>query len=108
MQAGDLGQVYYLYGLRTTGAGAPEENAVEFGPHTCRWAILLGEARCRGATGIVTSRGCQDCVLNMEFASGVLAHVQFVGHPHKSASHGRAPKECHFDDMEPRENCASR
>lgn len=112
LQRGELGKVFYLYSLRVNlGQVRQDENALwSFGPHDVSVALyLLGEAPVRVAAHgkSYLQPGIEDVVfLTMEFASGVLAHVQMSWlDPHK----GRkltvvgAKKMVVFDDMEPRE-----
>lgn len=112
VQAGDLGRVYYLYGLRVNlGQVRADENALwSFGPHDVSVALyLLGESPTR-----VAAQGrsylqphVEDVVfLTMEFASGVLAHVQLSWldpHKERKLTVVGARKMVVFDDMEPRE-----
>jgi predicted dehydrogenase len=112
VQGGELGKVYYLYGLRVNlGQVRADENALwSFGPHDVSVALfLLGEVPVR-----VAAQGrsylqpqVEDVVfLTMEFASGVLAHVQLSWlDPHKERrlTVVGARKMVVFDDMEPRE-----
>jgi predicted dehydrogenase len=78
----DLGDVYYLYSQRVNlGQVRPDENALwSFGPHDISVALeLLGEAPVRvSAIGkSYLQPGIEDVVfMTMEFASGVMAHVQ--------------------------------
>jgi predicted dehydrogenase len=112
VQGGELGQVYYLYGLRVNlGQVRADENALwSFGPHDVSVAIaLLGEAPARVAAHghCYLQPGIEDVVfLTMEFGSGVLAHVQLSWlDPHKERrlTVVGARKMVVFDDMEPRE-----
>jgi len=112
MQAGDLGQVYYLYGLRVNlGQVRADENALwSFGPHDVSVALfLLGEAPVRvSAHGhCYLQKDVEDVVfLTMEFASGVLAHVQLSWldpHKERKLTVVGSKKMVTFDDMEPRE-----
>src|SRR5437660_10717916 len=112
MQAGDLGQVYYLYGLRVNlGQVRADENALwSFGPHDVSVALfLLGEAPVRVAAHghCYLQKDVEDVVfLTMEFASGVLAHVQLSWldpHKERKLTVVGAKKMVVFDDMEPRE-----
>ena len=112
MQGGELGKVFYLYGLRVNlGQVRQDENALwSFGPHDVSVALhLLGEAPTR-----VAAQGksylqpkIEDVVfLTMEFASGVLAHVQLSWldpHKERKLTVVGAKKMVVFDDMEPRE-----
>ncbi len=112
VQNGDLGRVFYLYSLRVNlGQVRKDENALwSFGPHDVSVALyLLGEPPVRVAAHgkSYLQPAIEDVVfLTMEFATGVLAHVQMSWlDPHK----GRkltvvgAKKMVVFDDMEPRE-----
>jgi len=112
MQGGELGKVFYLYGLRVNlGQVRQDENALwSFGPHDVSVALhLLGETPTR-----VAAQGksylqpkIEDVVfLTMEFASGVLAHVQLSWldpHKERKLTVVGAKKMVVFDDMEPRE-----
>src|SRR3989441_3092279 len=112
VQGGELGRVYYLYGLRVNlGQVRADENALwSFGPHDVSVALyLLAEAPTR-----VAAQGrsylqpkVEDVVfLTMEFASGVLAHVQLSWldpHKERKLTVVGAKKMVVFDDMEPRE-----
>jgi len=112
IQAGELGTLYYLYGLRVNlGQVRADENALwSFGPHDVSVALyLLGETPTRVAAQgrSYLQPGVEDVVfLTMEFASGVLAHVQMSWlDPHKERrlTVVGARKMVVFDDMEPRE-----
>ena len=112
VQSGDLGRLYYLYGLRVNlGQVRADENALwSFGPHDVSVALyLLAEAPTR-----VAAQGrsylqpkVEDVVfLTMEFASGVLAHVQLSWldpHKERKLTVVGAKQMVVFDDMEPRE-----
>ncbi len=112
VQGGELGTVYYLYGLRVNlGQIRADENALwSFGPHDVSVALeLLGEMPVR-----VTAQGrcylqpkVEDVVfVTMEFASGVLAHIQLSWldpHKERKLTVVGAKKMVVFDDMEPRE-----
>src|SRR5213592_1649152 len=112
VQGGELGRIYYLYGLRVNlGQVRADENALwSFGPHDVSVALyLLGELPQR-----VAAQGrsylqpqVEDVVfLTMEFASGVLAHVQLSWldpHKERKLTVVGAKKMVVFDDMEPRE-----
>ena len=112
IEAGELGRVYYLYSQRVNlGQVRPDENALwSFGPHDVSVALeLLGEAPTR-----VTAHGksylqpgVEDVVfMTMEFASGVMAHVQMSWlDPHKERrlTVVGADKMVVFDDMQARE-----
>ncbi|HKI96519.1 MAG TPA: Gfo/Idh/MocA family oxidoreductase [Gemmatimonadales bacterium] len=110
--AGELGTPYYLYSQRVNlGQVRPDENALwSFGPHDISVALyLLGESPVR-----VTAHGhsylqpgIEDVVfLTMEFASGVMAHVQMSWlDPHKERrlTVVGSRRMAVFDDMQPRE-----
>ena len=112
IEAGDLGEVYYLYSQRVNlGQIRPDENALwSFGPHDVSVALeLLGAAPVR-----VTAHGksylqpdIEDVVfMTMEFASGVIAHVQMSWlDPRKERrlTVVGSQKMVVLDDMEPRE-----
>ncbi|HXV90125.1 MAG TPA: Gfo/Idh/MocA family oxidoreductase [Gemmatimonadales bacterium] len=109
---GELGQVFYLYSLRVNlGQVRADENALwSFGPHDVSVALyLLGEAPTRVAAQgrSYIQAGIEDVVfLSMEFASGVLAHVQMSWlDPHKERrlTVVGSRRMVEFDDMEPRE-----
>jgi predicted dehydrogenase len=112
VQSGDLGRVYYLYGLRVNlGQVRADENALwSFGPHDVSVALyLLGEAPVRvAAHGKSYLQPCVEDVvfLTMEFGSGVLAHVQLSWldpHKERKLTVVGANKMAVFDDMEARE-----
>ena len=112
VQGGDLGRVYYLYGLRVNlGQVRADENALwSFGPHDVSGALsLLDEVPVTVAAHgkSYLQPGVEDVVfLTMEFASGVLAHVQLSWlDPHKARKLTvvGARKMVVFDDMEARE-----
>ncbi len=112
VQGGDLGRVYYLYGLRVNlGQVRADENALwSFGPHDVSVALyLLGEAPVTVAAHgkSYLQPGVEDVVfLTMEFASGVLAHVQLSWldpHKERKLTVVGARKMVVFDDMEARE-----
>ena len=112
IEAGELGDLYYLYSQRVNlGQVRPDENALwSFGPHDVSVALeLLGQAPTR-----VTAHGksylqpgVEDVVfMTMEFASGVMAHVQLSWlDPHKERrlTVVGSDKMVVFDDMQPRE-----
>ena len=112
VQGGELGRIYYLYGLRVNlGQVRADENALwSFGPHDVSVALyLLGEEPVR-----VTAQGrsylqpkVEDVVfLTMEFASGVLAHIQLSWldpHKERKLTVVGAKQMVVFDDMEARE-----
>jgi predicted dehydrogenase len=112
VQGGELGKIFYLYGLRVNlGQVRQDENALwSFGPHDVSVALhVLGDLPVR-----VAAQGksylqpkIEDVVfLTMEFASGVLAHVQLSWlDPHKvrRLTVVGAKQMVVFDDMEPRE-----
>jgi predicted dehydrogenase len=112
VQGGDLGRVYYLYGLRVNlGQVRADENALwSFGPHDVSVALyLLGEVPVTVAAHgkSYLQPGVEDVVfLTMEFASGVLAHVQLSWldpHKERKLTVVGAKKMVVFDDMEARE-----
>ena len=112
IRAGELGQVFYLYSLRVNlGQVRVDENALwSFGPHDVSVALfLLGEAPVRVAAQgrSYLQAGIEDVVfLSMEFASGVLAHVQMSWldpHKERKLTVVGSRKMVEFDDMEPRE-----
>ena len=112
VQAGELGRVFYLYGLRVNlGQVRKDENALwSFGPHDVSVALyLLGEQPVRVAAHgkSYLQPAIEDVVfLTMEFASGVLAHVQLSWldpHKERKLTVVGAKKMVVFDDMEPRE-----
>lgn len=109
---GELGTLFYLYGLRVNlGQVRADENALwSFGPHDVSVALYL----LRDAPVRVAAQGrsylqpkVEDVVfLTMEFASGVLAHVQLSWldpHKERKLTVVGARKMVVFDDMEPRE-----
>ena len=110
--AGDLGDIYYLYSQRVNlGQVRPDENALwSFGPHDIAVATYLLAAEpvrvaAHGHSYIQT--GIEDVVfLTMEFASGVMAHVQMSWlDPHKERrlTVVGSRRMVVFDDMQPRE-----
>ncbi|HTR22243.1 MAG TPA: Gfo/Idh/MocA family oxidoreductase [Gemmatimonadales bacterium] len=112
VQKGDLGSLYYLYGLRVNlGQVRADENALwSFGPHDVSVALhLLDAAPVRvSATGhAYLQPGVEDVVfLMMEFASGVIAHVQMSWldpHKERKLTVVGSTKMVVFDDMQPRE-----
>jgi predicted dehydrogenase len=112
VQAGELGRIFYLYGLRVNlGQVRKDENALwSFGPHDVSVALyLLGELPVRVAAHgkSYLQPAIEDVVfLTMEFASGVLAHVQLSWldpHKERKLTVVGAKKMVVFDDMEPRE-----
>ncbi|HEX4628190.1 MAG TPA: Gfo/Idh/MocA family oxidoreductase [Gemmatimonadales bacterium] len=112
VQGGELGQVYYLYGLRVNlGQVRADENALwSFGPHDVSVALyLLGETPMRVAAHgkSYLQPKVEDVVfLTMEFGSGVLAHVQLSWldpHKERKLTVVGAKKMVVFDDMEARE-----
>lgn len=112
VRGGELGTVYYLYSLRVNlGQVRADENALwSFGPHDVSVALyLLGEAPIRVAAHgrSYLQPKVEDVVfLTMEFASGVLAHVQLSWldpHKERKLTVVGAKKMVVFDDMEPRE-----
>ncbi|HEV8304971.1 MAG TPA: Gfo/Idh/MocA family oxidoreductase [Gemmatimonadales bacterium] len=112
VQGGELGKIFYLYGLRVNlGQVRQDENALwSFGPHDVSVALyLLGEPPVRVAAHgkSYLQPQIEDVVfLTMEFASGVLAHVQLSWldpHKERKLTVVGAKKMVVFDDMEPRE-----
>jgi len=112
VRSGEMGTVYYLYGLRVNlGQVRADENALwSFGPHDVSVALyILDEAPVRVAAQgrSYLQPNVEDVVfLTMDFASGVLAHVQLSWlDPHKERrlTVVGARKMAVFDDMEPRE-----
>jgi len=112
VQGGELGRLYYLYGLRVNlGQVRADENALwSFGPHDVSVALyLLGEAPVRVAAHgkSYLQRRVEDVVfLTMEFATGILAHVQLSWldpHKERKLTVVGAKKMVVFDDMEARE-----
>ena len=112
VQGGELGRVFYLYGLRVNlGQVRKDENALwSFGPHDVSVALyLLGEEPVRVAAHgkSYLQPAIEDVVfLTMEFASGALAHVQMSWldpHKERKLTVVGAKKMVVFDDMEPRE-----
>src|SRR5438309_5259819 len=112
VQGGELGRIYYLYGLRVNlGQIRADENALwSFGPHDVSVALyLLGEAPVRVAAhgkSYLQPRVEDVVFLTMEFATGVLAHVQLSWldpHKERKLTVVGAKKMVVFDDMEPRE-----
>jgi len=109
---GELGQVFYLYSLRVNlGQVRADENALwSFGPHDISVALyLLGEPPTRVAAHgrSYIQEGIEDVVfLSMEFASGILAHVQMSWldpHKERKLTVVGSRRMVEFDDMEPRE-----
>jgi predicted dehydrogenase len=112
VQGGELGKLFYLYGLRVNlGQVRQDENALwSFGPHDVSVALyLLGETPVRVAAhgkSYLQPRIEDVVFLTMEFASGVLAHVQLSWldpHKERKLTVVGAKKMVVFDDMEPRE-----
>src|SRR5437867_2241129 len=112
VQNGELGKVFYLYGLRVNlGQVRKDANALwSFGPHDVSMALyLLGEQPVRvAAQGKSYLQPAIEGVvfLTMEFASGVLAHVQMSWldpHKERKLTVVGAKKMVVSDDMEPRE-----
>jgi predicted dehydrogenase len=110
--AGELGKIFYLYGLRVNlGQVRRDENALwSFGPHDVSVALyLLNDTPVRVAAQgrCYLQPGVEDVVfLTMEFQSGVLAHVQLSWlDPHKvrKLTVVGSKQMVVFDDMEPRE-----
>lgn len=112
LDAGELGKLYYLYGLRVNlGQIRADENALwSFGPHDVSVALyLLGEAPVRVAAqgrGYLQPKVEDVVFLTMDFASGVLGHVQLSWldpHKERKLTVVGAKKMVVFDDMETRE-----
>ena len=112
VRAGELGRIFYLYGLRVNlGQVRADENALwSFGPHDVSVALyLLDETPAKVAAHghSYLQPGVEDVVfLTMEFASGTLAHVQMSWldpHKERKLTVVGATKMVVFDDMEPRE-----
>jgi len=112
VQTGELGRVFYLYGLRVNlGQVRKDENALwSFGPHDVSVALyLLDEEPVRVAAHgkSYLQPAIEDVVfLTMEFESGVIAHVQMSWldpHKERKLTVVGAKKMVVFDDMEPRE-----
>ena len=112
IQAGSLGQVYYLYGQRVNlGQVRPDENALwSFGPHDVSVALfLMGEAPVTvSASGsCYLQPGIEDVVfVTMGFKSGVMAHVQLSWldpHKERKLTVVGSKQMAVFDDMQPRE-----
>jgi predicted dehydrogenase len=112
LDAGDLGQIFYLYSQRVNlGQVRPDENALwSFGPHDVSVARFLLGARpaavaARGHSYL--QPGIEDVVfLTLEFGSGALAHVQMSWlDPHKERrlTVVGSKRMVVFDDMQPRE-----
>jgi predicted dehydrogenase len=112
IDGGELGNIYYLYSQRVNlGQVRPDENALwSFGPHDASVALdLLGAKPVRVAAHgkSYLQPGIEDVVfMTMEFASGVLAHVQMSWlDPHKERrlTVVGSDKMVVFDDMQMRE-----
>jgi len=112
VRGGELGRIYYLYGLRVNlGQIRADENALwSFGPHDVSVALyLLGETPIRVAAHgkSYLQRQVEDVVfLTMEFATGVLVHVQLSWldpHKERKLTVVGAKQMVVFDDMEARE-----
>lgn len=112
VDAGELGEIYYLYSQRVNlGQVRPDENALwSFGPHDASVALdLLGTMPVRVAAHgrSYLQPGIEDVVfMTMEFASGVMAHVQMSWlDPHKERrlTVVGSRKMVVFDDMQMRE-----
>jgi predicted dehydrogenase len=112
IEAGELGELYYLYSQRVNlGQVRPDENALwSFGPHDAAVAVeLLGASptavSAHGKSYI--QHGIEDVVFMMlEFPSGVMAHVQMSWlDPHKERrlTVVGSRKMVVFDDMQIRE-----
>ena len=112
VQSGALGTLRYMYAQRVNlGQVRPDENALwSFGPHDVSMALyLLGEPPQRVAAqgrSYLQPRVEDVVFLTMDFASGVLAHVQLSWldpHKERKLTVVGAKKMVVFDDMEPRE-----
>ena len=112
VREGDLGKIFYLYGLRVNlGQVRADENALwSFGPHDVSMALYLLDdqpTRVAAQGRSYLQPGVEDVVfLTMEFASGILAHVQLSWldpHKERKLTVVGAKKMVVFDDMEPRE-----
>lgn len=112
IEAGDLGDLYYLYSQRVNlGQVRPDENALwSFGPHDAAVAVELLGATPTSVSAYGKSyiqRGIEDVVFMMlEFPSGVMAHVQMSWlDPHKERrlTVVGSAKMVVFDDMQIRE-----
>jgi len=110
--AGELGAIHYLYSQRVNlGQVRPDENALwSFGPHDIAVATYLLDAdpaRVAAHGHSYIQAGIEDVVfLTMEFASGVMAHVQMSWlDPHKERrlTVVGSRRMVVFDDMQPRE-----
>ncbi len=109
---GELGDLFYLYSQRVNlGQVRPDENALwSFGPHDVSIALELLEAepvRVVAHGRSYLQPGIEDVVfLNMEFSSGVMAHIQMSWlDPHKERrlTVVGSKKMVVFDDMQVRE-----
>ncbi len=112
VHGGELGRVFYLYSLRVNlGQVRADENALwSFGPHDVSVALyVLDDVPVRVAAQgrSYLQEGVEDVVfLSMEFASGVLAHVQMSWldpHKERKLTVVGSRRMVEFDDMEPRE-----
>lgn len=112
VRSGVLGRILYLHGQRVNlGQVRPDENALwSFAPHDVSVALfLLGERPRRVAAQgrAYLQPGVEDVVfLHLDFASGVLAHLQLSWlDPHKRRTLTLVGERqmVVFDDMEPRE-----
>ncbi len=112
IEAGDLGDVYYLYSQRVNlGQVRPDENALwSFGPHDISVAMeLLQQTPVRVAAQgrCFLQAAIEDVVfLTMEFETGVLAHAQMSWldpHKERTLTVVGSDKMVVFDDMQPRE-----
>ncbi len=112
VQGGELGRIYYLYGLRVNlGQVRADENALwSFGPHDVSVALyLLNQLPVRVAAQgkSYLQPNVEDVVfLTMEFGSGALAHVHLSWldpHKERKLTVVGATKMVVFDDMEARE-----
>lgn len=110
--AGELGDVYYLYGRRVNlGRVRPDENALwSFGPHDVSITMeLLGERPVRVAAHgrAFLQPDIEDVVFfTMEFASGILAQIQMSWldpHKERQLTVVGSRRMVVFDDMQARE-----
>jgi predicted dehydrogenase len=112
IDGGELGTPYYMYSQRVNlGQVRPDENALwSFGPHDVSVAMYLlggGPVRVTAHGRSYLQPGVEDVVfLTMEFASGVIVHVQMSWlDPHKERrlTVVGSRKMVVFDDMQVRE-----
>ncbi|MDH5806089.1 MAG: Gfo/Idh/MocA family oxidoreductase [Gemmatimonadota bacterium] len=112
VQAGDFGDLYYLYSQRVNlGQIRPDENALwSFGPHDVSVAMYLLDEYPSSVSAHGQSflqPGVEDVVfMSMEFASGRMAHMQMSWldpHKERKLTVVGSKKMAVFDDMAPRE-----